>query len=110
MLRQLVGEQVLDEVLLHLAERHDTDAALGELVVAQASYHLLHDGLSLRTVAARLTIVVGAVDGNELHLRCTVVDRRERVELALVVLCIGESNQALMLRAIVPCEIAGGQR
>ena len=110
MLRQLVGEQVFDEVLLHLAERHDADAALRQLVVAEAAHHFLDDGFGLGTVAARASVVVGAVDGYELHLRGAVVDRGEGVEFALVVLCVGEGDEALVARTVVPRQVACGQR
>ena len=110
MLGQLVGQQVFDEVLLHLTERDDADASFRKLGVFQPSDGLIDDGLCFGAVGACLSEVVGAVYGNQLYLRYTVVHRREGEEFAIVVLGVAKGDEALVARAIMPSEIAGGQR
>ena len=85
-LGQLIGEDILDEVLLHLAERHDTDAQLRQFGVGQPSQCFLHDGLGFAAVTACLTHIIGAVDGDEAYLRQTVVDGGEGKEPSVVIL------------------------
>ena len=83
---QFVGQDILDEVLLYLAERHDADAELLQLGVLQTAYHLVDDGTGFSGVAARVALVVFALYLYEAHLRHLVVDRGEGVELVVIVL------------------------
>ena len=107
MLGKFLLQGILNEVLLHLAERHNTNGTLRQLWVAQTTNDFLHNCLSLSLVAACLTHVINTIHRHIRHLRLAVIDRREGVEFSIVVLRIAESNKALMLRTIVPCEVAG---
>ena len=53
-------QNVLDEVLLHFAERHDANALLREFGIRQTAHHFADDGLGLGTVRTGAALVVGA--------------------------------------------------
>ena len=77
-------------------------------VVLEDAHHLATDGLGLGAVAARASVVIDAIHGDEAHLRRAVVHRGEGVEFAVVVLVVAEGDKRLVAAAIVPTEVARG--
>ena len=60
-------------MLLHHAERNDTDGILSQHRIGQAPYDLCHHGFGLRTVLLGLSHIVYAVQLHQFYLGDQIV-------------------------------------
>ena len=97
-------QKVFNEVLLHHAEGDDADA-LRVGIGCQAAFHFLDDGLGLGSVRTAASLVIDTLNGHELHLRLLVVNGREGDEFAVIVFVVGEGDERLVARTVVPVEL-----
>ena len=101
-LDEFLCQKVVDQILLHDAEGHDTHGILPQLFIGNAPYQLCHHGLCLGTVLTGLALVVDALHGNAGDLAHLIVRGREGEQLILIETHIAECDQAFVPRAVMP--------
>ena len=110
MLGHLFIQIIFYQTLLHLAERDNTYTVFTQFLIRQTPNNFLHNRFSFSWITTSTSLVVSTLKLYQRYLWQTIINRREGVQSAVIILRITECNQAFMLTAIVPSKITWRDR